>query len=87
MTVATRFHVVGHEGLQRLGRGVGQDGIRHRPSPFGPRISTAIPVRTFLPLARPPRSSGSCPPMKVSSTSTVPVSCSRSGRTRTVRSR
>src|SRR5450759_2147681 len=61
--------------------------IRHRPNPRGSLTSTAIAVRTFLPLARPPRSPGSCPPMKVSSTSTVPDSCSRSGRTRTARSR
>jgi hypothetical protein len=61
--------------------------IRHRPNPRGSMTSTAIAVRTFLPLAHPPRSPGSCPPMKVSSTSTVPDSCSPSGRTRTARSR
>jgi hypothetical protein len=61
--------------------------IRHRPNPRGSMTSTAIAVRTFLPLARPPRSPGSCPPTKVSSTSTVPDSCSPSGRTRTARSR
>ena len=31
--------------------------ILHRPSPFGSRTSTAMPVKTCLPLARPPRSS------------------------------
>src|SRR5680860_1309204 len=61
--------------------------IRQRPIPFGSCTSTAMPVRTFLPLARPPRSPGSSPPMKVSSTSTVPASRSRPGRTSTDRSR
>ena len=61
--------------------------IRHRPIPFGPLTSTAMPVSTFLPRARPPRRPGSCPPMNVSSTSTVPVSRSRPGRTSTDRSR
>ncbi len=61
--------------------------IRHRPLPRGGVTSTAMQVRTFLPLARPPRSPGSSPPMKVSSTSTVPVSRSRPGRTSTERSR
>jgi hypothetical protein len=62
--------------------------IRTRPNPRGSMTSTAIAVKTFLPLpARPPRSPGSCQPMKVSSTSTVPDSSSRSGRTRTARSR
>ena len=37
--------------------------------------------------ARPPRSPASSPPMKVSSTSTVPDSRSRPGRTSTERSR
>ena len=37
--------------------------MRHRPIPFGSRTSTAMPVRTFLPRARPPRSPGSSPPM------------------------
>jgi hypothetical protein len=32
-------------------------------NPFGTRISTAIAVRTLLPLARPPRGPGSSPPM------------------------
>ena len=61
--------------------------IRHLPSPLGSRISTAMPVRTFFPRARPPRNPGSAPPMKVSSTSTVPVNLSRPGRTSTERSR
>ena len=61
--------------------------IRHRPIPFGSLTSTAIPVRTFLPAARPPRSPGSSPPMNVSSTCTVPASRSRPGRTSTDRSR
>ena len=37
--------------------------IRHRPIPFGCLTSTAIPVRTFLPRAWPPRSPGSSPPI------------------------
>ena len=61
--------------------------IRQRPIPRGPPTSTAMPVSTFLPLARPPLSPGSGPPMNVSSTSTVPDSRSRPGRTSTDRSR
>ena len=61
--------------------------IRQRPIHRGAPTSTAMPVSTFLPLARPPRSPGSCPPMNVSSTSTVPDSRSRPGRTSTDRSR
>ena len=37
--------------------------MRQRPSPFGSRTSTAMPVSTFLPLARPPASPGCSPPM------------------------
>ena len=37
--------------------------IRYRPIPFGCLTSTAIPVKTFLPRARPPRSPGSSPPV------------------------
>ena len=37
--------------------------MRHRPIPFGSLTSTAMPVSTFLPPARPPRSPGSSPPM------------------------
>ena len=61
--------------------------MRHRPIPFGSSTSTAMPVRTFLPRARPPRSPGSSPPIYVSSTSTVPASRSLPGRTSTERSR
>ena len=61
--------------------------IRHRPIPSGSPTSTAIPVSTFLPGARPPRSPGSSPPMNVSSTCTIPDSRSRPGRTSTDRSR
>jgi len=49
--------------------------------------STATPTSTFLPFCRPPRSPGSSPPTKVSSTSTSPRSRSRPGRTSTERSR
>ena len=51
-----RLNVIGHERVQRRGRRISQ---RQRPSPFGSRTSTAMPVSTFLPLARPPASSGS----------------------------
>ena len=52
-----RLHVVGDEGVQRLrGRAGTGAGIRHRPSPFGSPVSTAMQVKTFLPGARPPRS-------------------------------
>jgi hypothetical protein len=61
--------------------------IRHRPIPLGSLTSTAMPVSTFLPWARPPRSPGSSPPIWVSSTSTVPASRPRPGRTSTDRSR
>ena len=44
-----------------------------------------MPVSTFLPGARPPRSPGSSPPMNVSSTCTVPASRSHPGRTSTDR--
>ena len=37
--------------------------MRHRPIPFGSLTSTAMPVSTFLPGARPPRSPGSSPPI------------------------
>jgi hypothetical protein len=82
-----RLDVLGEAGVQRGGRPIGQD--RHP--------SSSVPVRllnlnghaynAFLPLARPPRSPGSAPPMYVSSTSAVPVSRSRPGRTSTERSR
>ena len=61
--------------------------IRHRPMPFGSLTSTAMPVSTFLPGCRPPRRPCSSPPMNVSSTSTVPVSWPRPGRTSADRSR
>ena len=58
-----RLNMASHEQVQR-GRGrVGQDAIRHRPIPRGSFTSTAMPTRDFLPLARPPRSPGSSPPM------------------------
>ncbi len=37
--------------------------MRHRPIPFGSVTSTAMPVRTFLPFACPPRRPGSSPPI------------------------
>ena len=58
-----RLDVIHHEFVQGLSRRVGSGEIRHRPSPLGSRTSTAIPVRTFLPLTRPPASPGSAPPM------------------------
>jgi len=61
--------------------------IRHRPMPFGSLISAAMPVRTFLPGCRPPRRPCSSPPMNVSSTSTIPASWPRPGRTSASRSR
>ena len=61
--------------------------IRHRPMPFGSPIPAAMPVRTFLPGCRPPRRPCSSPPMNVSSTSTVPASRPRPGRTSADRSR
>src|SRR5450759_3967026 len=61
--------------------------IQTRPEPRGSWTSTATATRDFLPLARPPLSPGSSPPMKVSSTSTLPVRRSRPGRTRTDRRR
>ena len=60
---------------------------RQRPKPFGSLTSMATPTRTFLPLARPPLSPCSSPPMNVSSTSTIPVRRSRPGRTSTDRNR
>jgi len=65
----------------------GRISIRQRPYPRGCLTSTATPTSSFLPLARPPRSPSSSPPMKVSSTSTLPDSRSRPGRTSTDRSR
>jgi hypothetical protein len=65
----------------------GRISIRQRPYPRGCLTSTATPTSDFLPLARPPGSPASSPPMKVSSTSTVPDSRSRPGRTSTERSR
>ena len=37
--------------------------MRHRPIPLGSLTSTAIPVRTFLPRARPPARPASSPPI------------------------
>src|SRR5674536_271213 len=52
----------------------------YKRQPRGSWTSTATATRDFLPLARPPLSPGSSPPMKVSSTSTLPVRRSRPGR-------
>ena len=82
-----RFDVVGDEGVQRPGRCVGQG--RH-PAPTQPPRPADLhgdAGQDLLALGSPAPQPGSCPPMKVSSTSTVPVSCSRSGRTRTERKR
>src|SRR5438132_702857 len=65
----------------------GRTAIRHRPYPLGSRTSIATATSDFLPFWRPPRSPGSSPPMKVSSTSTRPLSSSRPGLTSTERSR
>src|SRR5674536_102309 len=59
----------------------------YKRQPRGSWTSTATATRDFLPLARPPLSPGSSPPMKVSSTSILPVRRSRPGRTRTDRRR
>src|SRR5664280_1649890 len=50
--------------------------IRTRPWPRGSWTSTATATRDFLPLARPPLSPGSSPPMKVS----PPPPCRSGGR-------
>jgi hypothetical protein len=55
--------VIGEERAQRAGRGVGHHRHPAAPQTSGGRRSTAMPISSFLPLARPPRSPGSSPPM------------------------
>ena len=58
-----RFDVIRYEPVQRGPRCI-RDRCDPTPAhPLGSRISTATPVSTFLPSARPPRSPGSSPPM------------------------
>ena len=58
------FVVIGDEGVQGRRGPVRQDCHPAPPvSARGCRISTAMPTSTFLPLARPPASPGSSPPM------------------------
>ena len=61
---STRFsHELVTKGCSEAADASASGSIRHRPTPFGAWISTAMPVSTFLPLARPPASPGSSPPM------------------------
>ena len=55
--------VVGDERVQCAGRPIGNDAHPTSPKPLGDLTSTATATSAFLPLARPPASPVSSPPM------------------------
>jgi len=75
------------EGVERVGRSVGEDGHAAAAKAFWPSALDCDANQDLFPFWRPPRSPGSSPPKYVSSTSTVPVRRSLPGRTSTERSR